>query len=133
VSRFAQGTDYILVAVTHLQGFEQGGGFANDHIDDRNGAFFNICLGHGQWNALAILIGFENNKLAGFGLAGNFGRFDLIEDHIACGHFFAFDYFEHFKPPTEYFLKEYFYALFDKKDSIRPAESAHRIEIFQQA
>ena len=82
-----------------LQRLEQGSGLADNHVYYRDGSLFRIAIRHGKRNTLAVLIGLEDNELPGFGLSGDKGRLDLIEDHVAFGHLFPIHDGEHVSPP----------------------------------
>ena len=65
--------------------YEQGGGLADDHINNGYGPFFRIGIGHGQGDSLTLFGGLENDKLPGLGLFGNQGSLNLrITSYNVC-------------------------------------------------
>ncbi len=96
VRRTTQRSDHVLIAVPHLQTFKEGRGFANHHVNDRDGALFRIGFSHGQGNAFPCFVGFEDDELTGLGLARDQGGFDFVQNDSSLRHFLALNNVEHF-------------------------------------
>ena len=93
---------------------KEGGG-ADDLDDDADGALLTIIIVDGQGDALAVLIHAQDDELAGLGLLGDHGSFDLKENDGRVERLFFYDTIH-----KSSFFPETSSILLLKRNSFRP-------------